>query len=79
MARIIKIQQCQIYINMEYFKELFLLNFTKLFPKVFSFIRISHLNVLYLKYPYFRIVLDLQESCEDLYIVPTCHTPSLPY
>lgn len=42
MILIIKIQQGQVYINMEYFKECFMLNFIKSFPKAFSFIRISH-------------------------------------
>lgn len=48
MALIIK-TQCQVYINVEYLKEPLILNFIKPFTKFFPFIRISHLNVSYLK------------------------------
>lgn len=47
---------------MEHLKETFMVNFNKPFTKVFLSVRISHLNVSYLKEPfYFRTVLDLQE------------------
>lgn len=79
MILIIKIQQGQVSINMEYFKECFMLNFIKPFPKVFSFIRISHLHVSYFLKMFYLTIVDLQESREDLYRVLMCPMSSFHY